>query len=107
MKRAIAVLALGLSGFGVSTIINVPPAPAAYAGTFLSCTHSYSLSNHQALHSIPKKAHWPGTKAAHKVGGALSYTGAYVTIYDQVYTKSGWWDLTWDFYNTYSKVCPR
>jgi hypothetical protein len=66
----------------------------AEAGTF-GCGHAS-----QSIHEIPAPAHWPGTRAAHTVwispGGDRNQS---------VYTKSGWWDPTWDFYYTSFKLC--
>lgn len=106
LRSFVAGVMLALSLFGVMAVAP-PLSGSAHAGTFFSCSHAYSLSNSQSLHAITKKAHWPGVKAAHKVGGILSYTGAYVTILDQVFTKTSSFDLTWDHYNTYTKICPR
>jgi hypothetical protein len=66
---------------------------AAEAGTF-SCSHAS-----QSIHEIPAPASWPGTRAAHVVS---TFSGGKQQL---VYTKSGWWDPTWDYYYSSTKTC--
>lgn len=54
----------------------------------------------QSLHELSNPpASWPGTRAAHQVF-------YYSNLSDQYfYTKSGWWDPTWDFYKNEFYLC--
>jgi hypothetical protein len=90
-ERVLAVFAIIALLLGLSVLI-APPAEAGSPSNM--CLHSA-----QALHEISAPASWPGTRAAHKVSwytNIVSWT---------VYTKSGWWDLTWDYYYANSKAC--
>jgi hypothetical protein len=65
----------------------------AEASSF-TCAHAS-----QGIHEIPAPASWPGTRAAHIVD---TYGNSHQQI---VYTKSGWWDPTWDYYYASTKTC--
>lgn len=58
------------------------------------CSHAT-----QSIHEIPAPSSWPGTRAAHTV---YRFTAS---IVHYVYTKSGWWDPTWDFYYSAIYAC--
>jgi hypothetical protein len=88
----------------ILTVILFAVSLPAQAAT-LSCSHSYSLTGNGTLHEFTPPTSWPGTRAAHKVNGILSLTGASVTLIAPTYTKSGWWDPTWDYYKTDRKTC--
>lgn len=93
MKRTLVVLAvvLGLS-------IGVFAFPVG--GKSLVCSHTT-----QGIHEITHDSRWPGTRAAHTVTRSATIGGRW-TINDRVYTKSGWWDPTWDYYMGRQIVCP-
>jgi hypothetical protein len=86
---------LGIAMFLAWGLSNTSHEDAAEASSpYNMCTHSA-----QGIHEISAPASWPGTRAAHVVSW---YSGIVTSTY---YTKSGWWDPTWDYYATTSKAC--
>ena len=75
----------------VATILAL--ALPAQAASF-NCSHG-----NQAIHEISAPESWPGTRAAHTITSNGSQK------VQTVYTKSGWWDPTWDYYYTSSIWC--
>lgn len=69
------------------------------AATNLTCSASA-----QSIHEITHQSWWPGTRAAHVITGRFYYLNNY-QILEHVYTKSGWWDPSWDYFKTWSVWC--
>ena len=100
--RRLTVVGLAVILFAVSIMVDVPPAPPAQAGSF-TCSHAAPSS----LHSIPHVYPMPGDRAAHKIlKPILNMNGTAKNVTEVTYTKSGWWDPTWDFWNSWTKLCP-
>ena len=58
--------------------------------SWVHCSHQT-----QSLHELSDPpASWPGTRAAHSVT-RFQYSNS-----QYFYTKSGWWDPSWDFYKS-------
>jgi hypothetical protein len=85
-KVAIAtVLAISmLLAWGLSTTSHYDAANASWS----TCGHGT-----QSIHELSNPpSSWPGTRAAHTV------TRFSASNNQTFFTKSGWWDPTWDFY---------
>ena len=80
-----------LFAWGLSTTSHYDAAEASWA-------HCHSQQGIHELSGPP--ASWPGTRAAHVV-----VTLNYPLIEQHFYTKSGWWDPTWDYYKVSYYVC--
>ena len=75
-----------LMAWGLSTTDHGDAADASW----VHCSHKT-----QSLHELSDPpSSWPGTRAAHEVYRFTSSNSQYF------YTKSGWWDPTWDFYKS-------
>jgi hypothetical protein len=64
------------------------------AGASISCSHGS-----QGIHEIYAPPSWPGDRAAHVV------TRWSTSVQHTVYTKSGWWDPSWDYYYSTGYSC--
>lgn len=100
LKNAAIAVALAVAMFltwslGVTTHMNDADA-RTFAQTNGGCTHSA-----QSLHEFTPPAHYPGTRAAHRVTWNLSFT----VVTQVVYTKSSIFDPTWDYYFANSVGC--
>ena len=86
LRRVAVAILLAISmllAWGLSTTSHYDAAEASWA-------HCHSTQSIHELSGPP--AAWPGTRAAHTVS---YYAGV---SYQTFYTKSGWWDPTWDYY---------
>jgi hypothetical protein len=92
-RRIVVATLLAIAMFLAWGLSNTSHEDDAEASSF-TCSHPS-----QGIHEINAPASWPGTRAAHIVN---TYGASHQQI---VYTKSGWWDPTWDYYYASTKTC--
>jgi hypothetical protein len=86
-RRMIITALLAITMFLAWGLSNTSHEDAADA-TWHKCAHQT-----QGIHELSNPpSSWPGTRAAHTVT-RFQYSNS-----QYFYTKSGWWDPTWDFY---------
>lgn len=96
MIRLVVAVAIAVAAIGVQSVLD----DSHFTDAEAAWTQCHGTQSIHELSNPPTS--WPGTRAAHTV----TNTGGSPWFSHQVfYTKSGWWDLTWDYYKTVDYLC--